>query len=370
MENLNTQKVVFKQKTRSSLEQDISRKVEQYFKQEGISKKGNTIFFLKGGISLLLLGLSYAAIYLVPPTAGNLILCYIALGFFSTVAVFNLGHDAMHGSASMNPKINRLLGYSWNMVGISSYVWKLIHNYGHHALTNVPGKDLNVGQTPIIRLNPTMKRGFMHQFQHIYSPFLLSLLTIDLVLIKDFKMLTMTHFGNKRMKHSRSQRLRIYVLKIFYLLYALALPMIFVQASWGIILLAFLCKHIVAGLFVAVVLLPTHMHPHTYFPEPDEDGVIACSWFEHQLEVTIDFSVNTPIVGWLTGGINYHVAHHLFPHICHIHYPALTHIIRETAAAHGKRYTNTSWAQMLADGMTFLKDLGTLDDLSKYSRTN
>jgi len=37
------------------------------------------------------------------------------------------------------------------------------------------------------------------------------------------------------------------------------------------------------------------------------------------------------MAAFLCGGLNMQVEHHLFPRICHIHYPAISKIVRETA---------------------------------------
>lgn len=359
-------KVVFKQKKRNDFEKELLKKVENYFKQKGISKKGNSTLLIKGILFFLLVLGSYAAIYLVPPTLPWLLLAFCSLGFFSVAMVLNLGHDAMHGAASSNAKINQLLGYTSNMAGMSSYIWKLKHNLAHHSFTNVSEVDYNVAENPLLRLNPTYPRKKFHKYQHIYGPFLMALTTINLSLVADFQMLKQTRFANKVVQHSRSQIIRIILLKISYQVYTLILPLIFVQAPIWMILVAFLCYHITAGLFVAAVLVPAHFHPDTHFHTPDEEGAIDQSWFAHQLDVTVDFSANTPLVGWLTGGLNYHIVHHFFPNICHVHYGPLTKIVKETAEAHGKRYLNKSWGRSLVDIGRFLKELGSKDDLPTY----
>lgn len=361
-----TQKIVFKQKTRDSFDKDLLRNVEQYFKEKGIHKKGNSTLLFKGILSFVLVIASYIAIYLVPPTLFWILTSYILLGFFSVVLVFNLGHDAMHGAASKNPKINKLLGYSWNLAGMSSYIWQLRHNYAHHSFTNVPGTDYDVAQSALLRLNPYYPRKKFHRYQHIYGPILMSLLTLNLALFKDFQMLKETRFGNKVVTHTRSQKIRIVLLKVFFLTYSLVLPLIFVDAAPWIILLSYFFYHITSGLFVSAVLVPAHLHPDTYFEQPNEQGVIDQSWLGHQLEVTVDFSTHTPVVGWLTGGLNYHIAHHIFPYICHVHYGPITRIIKNTAKAHGKQYINKSWGALIGDTITYLKDLGNSDDVSKY----
>jgi linoleoyl-CoA desaturase len=59
----------------------------------------------------------------------------------------------------------------------------------------------------------------------------------------------------------------------------------------------------------------------------------------HQIETTADFARKNPLVTWYLGGLNYQVEHHLFPKICHLHYPALSPIVEKTCAQFGIRYS-------------------------------
>ncbi len=367
MENEADRKVIF-QNEQSDFEKELVSRVRAYFQQPGKSKRANVGFFLKGGLLVSITLAAYVSIYLVPPTWGWLTLSYVLFGFFSATLIFNIGHDAMHGSVSRNPLVNRLLGYSWNLAGISSYIWKLRHNLAHHAFTNVPGTDYDVAQSGLLRLDPSASLRPIHRYQGYYLPFLFALLTINLVFIKDFQMLGQQRFGNHRITHSTARRVRIVMLKIFYLVYALFLPMLVVGAAWWVILSGFLMMHIVAGLFASAVLVPVHLNPASHFSVPDATGRIQSGWLEHQLAVTVDFSAQTPAVGWLTGGLNYHIAHHLFPSVCHVHYPSLTRIIRQTARKHGKLYVNKSWGRLIYDSMRFARDLGQKTTSEKYLR--
>ena len=49
-----------------------------------------------------------------------------------------------------------------------------------------------------------------------------------------------------------------------------------------------------------------------------------------------------PLLNLLFGGFNHHVTHHLFPSICHIHYPKLTPIIAQTCQEFGLDYRHES----------------------------
>jgi linoleoyl-CoA desaturase len=60
--------------------------------------------------------------------------------------------------------------------------------------------------------------------------------------------------------------------------------------------------------------------------------------------------------------LNTHVAHHLYPHINHIHYFAITKIIRQTAREYGVPYRNFSLIQIITEHLRFLKALGCEDN--------
>ena len=53
-------------------------------------------------------------------------------------------------------------------------------------------------------------------------------------------------------------------------------------------------------------------------------------WADHQLATTVDFSRSNGVLSWLLGGLNFQVEHHLFPRICHVHYPQLSAIVEQT----------------------------------------
>jgi linoleoyl-CoA desaturase len=62
------------------------------------------------------------------------------------------------------------------------------------------------------------------------------------------------------------------------------------------------------------------------------------NWAVHQILNTADFAPNNKLVCWYIGGLNFQIEHHLFPHICHIHYPHIAKIVAAVAAEHGITY--------------------------------
>ena len=70
------------------------------------------------------------------------------------------------------------------------------------------------------------------------------------------------------------------------------------------------------------------------------------TWAVHQVETTVNFARDSRILCWYLGGLNFQIEHHLFPHVCHIHYPAVSKIVEATCKEFGVRYAvhSTFWA--------------------------
>ncbi|HEX2629911.1 MAG TPA: fatty acid desaturase, partial [Chitinophagaceae bacterium] len=80
-------------------------------------------------------------------------------------------------------------------------------------------------------------------------------------------------------------------------------------------------------------------------------------WSEHELEATIDFAPSSRLINWITGGLNTHVAHHLYPSVCHTHYYAITPIIEQYCREQGYPYRKESLGNALISHFRFLKML-------------
>jgi linoleoyl-CoA desaturase len=61
-------------------------------------------------------------------------------------------------------------------------------------------------------------------------------------------------------------------------------------------------------------------------------------WAVHQIETTVDFAHRNRLLTWFIGGLNFQIEHHLFPRICHLHYPALAPLVEETCREFGLQY--------------------------------
>ena len=67
-------------------------------------------------------------------------------------------------------------------------------------------------------------------------------------------------------------------------------------------------------------------------------GRMETGWAVHQVETTVDLARGSRLLSWVVGGLNFQIEHHLFPRICHVHYPALSRLVQATCAEFGVRY--------------------------------
>jgi len=88
---------------------------------------------------------------------------------------------------------------------------------------------------------------------------------------------------------------------------------------------------------------------------PDEKGVLPDSWFHHQLATTNDVTNDNWFIRFFMGSFNYHIAHHLFPHINHVYYPEITKVIVAFTREHDLPYRNFTLSDSLLNHYSLLK---------------
>ena len=81
-----------------------------------------------------------------------------------------------------------------------------------------------------------------------------------------------------------------------------------------------------------------HTVEGTTHPLPNENYTIENNWAIHQMNTTVNFSRHNKLISWYVGGLNFQVEHHLFPNICHVHYPEISEIVKSTAEEFGIPY--------------------------------
>lgn len=352
-------------KAKDDFAKELRKRVNNYFKERNISPYANTEVILKGILGFALWGVIYGLIIsnTFSSSLVELMLAFMALGFINIFLAFNIMHDACHGAYSRNKRVNYILGYTMNFIGGNSYLFTRMHN-AHHAFVNIAGIDVTLETHGMFRFTPHEPWQPKHKWQHIYTPILYALAMIHWVIVKDFKwMFGELNIGNKKnIKHEKKEYFILFISKAFYYSVTLLLPIIVIAAPWYWIVIAWINLHIIPSLCFALLFQVTHVYNGTHYPLPDDKGNIENNYFIHVLETTADFSRKSRFMAWLTGGINIHIVHHLFPKINHAHYIPLTQIIKDTAEEFGLQYQeNKNFLSALKLHMQMLKLLSRKD---------
>ena len=341
----------------SSFPKVLRRRLERFFADADRSPKADPTMWGKIAIGMAVLAGSWIALYMFHHAAWAFVALYVLGGLAQTFLLLNIAHDSNHNAISSRPAINKSLNYVFDLCGMSSYMWRILHHRGHHSCINLHGEDDAIEGRGLFRFTPHDPRAPLHRFQHIYALFLYALFSLEYVFVRDFQSFFFPgHAYLTRTKHPLREYFVLFAGKAFYLTYMLVLPVMVLKESPLLVLAAFFVVHLIVGLSVVLVFQTTHVIEDTYFPlhrNEFENGVY------HVFATTADYATENPLVGWLVGGLNHHVVHHLCPYVCHTHYAPLTRIVKQTAEEFGVPYRqHTTMTKAIWHHLQLLKQLG------------
>lgn len=340
----------------AAFKQALFERLNSFFEANRISKKSNWEMTLKISFALLWWIGSYVLLYTSDWSYPQFFGLYILHGLGQIFMFLNIAHDANHNAISNRRFVNKTLSYMLDACGISSYMWRIMHNKGHHSVMNVHGEDEGIWAHGIFRFSPHAPWKKMHRFQHIYVFFMYCITTLDFIFVKDFEYL---FFKNNKhvesVKHPLSEWIIIIGSKILYLVYMIALPVLLLGFSVWQVVLAFFITHFIMGLVAAWIIQVAHLLDINEFPQARHDH----DFVDHIFATTTDYSTRSRVANFICGGLNHHVVHHIYPHVAHTHYPKLTKIVRETAAEFGVDYRENRYMyQAISHHIRLLKLLG------------
>ena len=333
--NIPLKKVKFAKYEKASFHNDVKERVNEYFISGNISKGANaemlfkTLFIMIGWVGTYLL--------IIFNVVNPFIMLGLALihGFLTAMIGMNIAHDAIHGAYTKSLKNNKIIGLIFNLVGANDYVWGISHNKVHHTYTNIPQHDEDIHQVPILRMEPTQKLWWIHRFQHIYAFGVYSLATLSWVFIKDYvKFFQHQLGGHYRATFPKKEIFRLFFYKSIYYIMFLVIPLVMVDLAWYWVILGFVAAHLVEGITLAIIFMLAHIIEDVDYPEPDADGNMDMPWADLQMHTTANFAIKNRFVNYVTGGLNFQIVHHLFPKVCHVHYPKISEIVKQTALDH------------------------------------
>jgi linoleoyl-CoA desaturase len=339
----------------------IRKNVYGYFKDKGISTKGNAAMVIQTVMMLSIYIVPFVLVLTVPMNNWVAVFMCILTGIGMAGIGMCVMHDAVHGSYSKKVWVNKLLGTTMYLLGSNVLNWKIQHNILHHAYTNIEGYDQDIGTRGPLRLSAYAPLKKIHRYQYIHAFFFYGLMTVS-KLSKDFTQLVEFNKAGLTGLHSKNPRFeyfRMVLVKVIYLFVFIGLPILLTPFAWWQVLLGFFIMHWTAGFIMSTIFQMAHVVEGAEQILPDAGGVIEVDWVVHELRTTSDFARNNLFLNWFVGGLNFQIEHHLFPNICHIHYRKIAPIVENTAKEFGFDYNlKPNFRDALRSHIRRLKELG------------
>jgi linoleoyl-CoA desaturase len=338
---------------------ELRTSVDAYFHGHGEARRDVPRMYRKSALILAWFVGSWVLLVFAPWPWWAAALLAVSLGLSIAAIGMSVMHDANHGAYSSHAGINRFFGSTLDLMGVNSFIWRHKHNVLHHTYTNVEGVDYDLDFGVLARLTPGQRQRAWHRYQHLYLWLLYGFLLPKWVLFDDFVIWRSRHIGSHPLPRPSRREWGSFVLwKVVFVSWAFVIPALF-HPVLAVLVFDFVAAFTL-GLTLGTTFQLAHCQEVADFPEPPPAGHrMSCDWAEHQLGTTVDFAGDNPLVTWFCGGLNFQVEHHLFPKICHVHYPALSRIVREVSERHGlRRRSYVSLTDAIGSHFRHLRRLG------------
>ncbi len=353
---------------KNSFHSELKKRISDYFIQAGKSSTGNFSLYFKAVLIVLSFLFVYVHLVFYTPVIWLAITECIVLGGLTAAIGFNVMHDGMHGSFSRFKWVNQMAGLSLNFLGANNFMWKSKHNIIHHTYTNIEGIDDDIEAKPLLRLCETQKHYKIHRFQHWYFWAAYSLLYIWWVFFTDYKKYFSGKIGSTPLtKMKIGEHISFWGFKLLHAFIFVAVPIYTLGFSTWVI--GFVIYGCFAGFVLSIFFQLAHTVEDTHFVQASaQQGKIEDEWALHQLKTTANFATRNRLISWWVGGLNFQVEHHLFPRISHVHYPAISKIIKKACEDFGFPYIEYPKMRLaVVSHVTHLKNLSrkTAGNISK-----
>lgn len=292
----------------------------------------------------------------------------ILYGVSMALIGLNVQHDANHGAASRKVWVNDLLGLGADLIGGSKWIWMEKH-WTHHAYTNHKDHDPDgTAAEPMLLFNDyplhSPKRAFYHTYQAFYAIAVLSLYWLSSVV--DFAQVWtlrdrgatkagMNFRGNPWIERNIKYSIG---LRLFHIVCNVIVPL---HSSFSLETFAHIHVMGMAGsLFLGLLFTLSHNFEHverdpTMHARMTDEPVC---WCKSQVETSSTYG--GMLAGWITGGLNFQVEHHLFPRMSSAWYPYVAPVVRRVCEKHGVKYAYYPWVwQNMWSSFRYVNEIGT-----------
>jgi len=165
----------------SSFPKVLRRRLDNFFSEGHISPKAGRAMWVKIALGFAVLAGSWIALYTLNPDSWKFVAVYLLGGLAQTFLMLNIAHDSNHNAISPARSVNKILNYVFDLCGINSYMWRILHHRGHHSCINLHGEDDALTGRRIFRFTPHEPHAPWRRLQHVYALFFYALFSLDYV---------------------------------------------------------------------------------------------------------------------------------------------------------------------------------------------
>ena len=334
---------------------ELKARAEAHF--AGRSRHAGPAMVFKTALLFAWLAGSWAALMFAPLSPWQVVLGVTSLALAMAGVGFGVMHDANHGAYARSARVNDALSRSLDLLGASSFLWRQAHNVLHHSYTNLPGLDIDLEMSSLLRVAPWQAQRPCHRFQHLYVALLFGLFPLKWWLYDDPRMFILGRPPHPLPRARGAVLAKALAFKAVFLAWAFVVPAL-LHPTWWLVPL-WLYGSFVLGNVLAWVFQLAHCVGAAEMIDARPGERLSTSWAAHQVSTSVDFARHSRVLSWYLGGLNFQVEHHLFPQVCHTHYPALAPLVEEVCEAHGVRYRSLpSLGAALRANLDWLRAMG------------
>lgn len=230
---------------------------------------------------------------------------FLSVVFFSFAAAqvgVNIMHDGNHFAFSRIKWLNRISGFSLELLGTSAIIWKRSHNFGHHGCVNHLELDRSFDTTyPLIRLHPGLPWHSYHKYQHYYGPIMFCFANFGDMFGQFDELYWLSNFPVRRGFISNKCILAWWVVIFYYISWAVVSPIYYHGFThwfemWWVWML---CTSACYVYFFAV------NHWTTEAGMVDFMSITNNNWGKLQVTNSNNFANDKSLWCWLSGGLNF-----------------------------------------------------------------
>jgi len=337
--------------TNSAFREEMKSTVKKYF--EGVSKAKGIPFRDSYKATwehvFIITAMSLAALWTFPAYVRGEFWTFLMLPFLVWMTTASLTHDGSHFCLSSNMNINQFFTHSAPWIA-SSYSWFFQHVIGHHAHTNIPGRDPDLYHGPTFwRYQPDSTWIPFFSYQNKIWPLIFCLGTMFTAFLNELWMNPIHYNGimSLEWKGFRNSEYKMnHAIRFVSLICIVGAPLLYLMS--------------LRGLFFSVLMWSSLSFLFMMFTQVSHLDMVCTSarvddFWLHQLATSVDYECESRMWSYMTAGLNGQTLHHFFPTVHSCHYHNIYPIFKEICLKHGVVYqVKDSWWACFQDYLEVL----------------